>query len=88
MFTNKKDSSLILLNIFVLLSIIALTFLTLIEYIDIYSLFKEVDQHIKNIPWPNNFRAMLSSIKSYSDFNYMVKNNLFDDLSLYSEEHY
>ena len=66
------------------MSIIAITILTIVEYVQIYSLFDEAHEDLKNIPWANSMRAMFSFPITYIALKVMLEENVFGDTSLYT----
>ncbi|KAL4512015.1 hypothetical protein ABPG72_005017 [Tetrahymena utriculariae] len=83
--SNKKDISIILLNIFGYLAIITIAIITFYEFLQIQYMLNQSKEDIQLIPWANTMRVSLTNTIAYGAMADLIEFNGFQDSSLYNK---
>ncbi|EAR93727.2 PAS domain S-box protein, putative (macronuclear) [Tetrahymena thermophila SB210] len=83
--SNKKDISIILLNIFGYLAIITIAIITFYEFLQIQSMLNSSKEDIQLIPWANTMRVSLTNTIAFGAMADLIEFNGFQDSSLYNK---
>ncbi|KAL4475172.1 hypothetical protein ABPG74_001868 [Tetrahymena malaccensis] len=83
--SNKKDISIILLNIFGYLAIITIAIITFYEFLQIQSMLNSSKEDIQLIPWANTMRVSLTNTIAFGAMADLIEFDGFKDSSLYNK---